>query len=442
MRHFALAASITIALLMSTSASADVLPPTADSYRTIADQVEANLHQQILEKWFPAARHVRGGFRENFNRSWQSLEDAGDPPVRHIVYQSRLTWTAAAVMLHDPAHADLYRPMTDHGLAFLASRQWDQQHGGFFWAVDPAGKPIADDGQLKFTYGNAFGIYAAAENFRATHNPAALDLAKRAFTWLDQFAHDAQSKGYFELANETYPGAPHLAPTAKNLIGGTFGQKSMNTSIHVLEALTALYKIWPDPLVKQRLDEMFHLVRDRIYAEPGHLVMFFSQDWQPQPTEDSYGHDVETAYLLVEAADALGMPDDKQTWHVARSLVDHALKVAVNPAGGLYDSGGIDGGDHPNNRDWWTQAEWLNALLLMHERFGQQTPKYWNAFTAQWNWIQKYQIDPIYRGWFAHITNDNQPIIDDKSNSWTECYHQGRALMNVSERLRTLAQER
>jgi mannobiose 2-epimerase len=404
-------------------------------YLAVAAQVEDNLQRQVLAKWFPAADDPRGGFHEQYNRRWQ----LGPDEQRHIVYQSRLTWTSAVAMSRFPASAAMYREQSAHGLTFLADRLWDAAHGGFFWDVDPSGKPVDAQGRWKIAYGNAFGIYAAAANYQATHDPSALQLAQKAFTWYDAHGHDAAHGGYLEVAGEDFPGAPQPSPSASSPIGGRVGQKSMNTSIHLLEALTALQQAAPDPLVKRRLEEMFHLVRDRIYAEPGHLVMFFSADWQPQPTEDSYGHDVETAYLLVEAAGVLGIPDDPATWHAARALVDHALAVAVNPAGGLYNSGNVDGGNYSPDREWWTQAEWLNALLLMHERFGRETPRYWNAFLAQWKWIQKVEIDPADGGWFAHVTNDNHGGNGPKSDAWTDCYHQGRALLNVSARLRALA---
>lgn len=441
MRKSAAVALIGLASLIAPAARADSPDPpvavTPEQYRKIADEVEANLKDQVLGKWFPAADNPGGGFHQNYDRSWQLLDD----PSRGIVYQSRLTWTAAAAASRFTTVADFCRGQSAHGLAFLANRLWDQDHGGFFWAVDLAGKPLGPSawGRLKFGYGNAFGIYAAAANYQATHDRAALELAQKAFAWYDAHGHDTAHGGYFEVASEDYPGAPRVQPEMSNPIGGRFGQKSMNTSIHILEALSELHQVWPDPLVKQRLTEMFRLVRDRIYAEPGHLIMFFSPDWRPQPTQDSYGHDVETAYLLTESAAALGMADDAKTWHDARNLVDHALAVGVDPAGGLYNAGGVNGGAYASSREWWTEAEWLNALLLMHERFGHETGTYWNAFVAQWKWIQRYQIDPVYGGWFARVSNDNQPLPGDKSDAWTDCYHQGRALLNVSARLRKLA---
>ena len=81
-------------------------------------------------------------------------------------------------------------------------------------------------------------------------------------------------------------------------------------------------------------------MRDRIAVEPGALNLYLTRDWRAIPAHDSFGHDVETAFLLVEAAAALDVPDDPKTWQVARVLVDHALEWGWDEdSGGFYDKG-------------------------------------------------------------------------------------------------------
>jgi cellobiose epimerase len=425
---------LTGSAVLAVGQTAPSTQPSSEVYRRLADETEANLRTEVLSKWFPAAMDEKnGGFFENFGEDWTR----GNDRSRGIVYESRLTWTAAQAAERFPDKADLYLAQTRHGLAFLRDKLWDQKNGGFFWAVNLDGQPNNAAEARKQGYGNAFGIYAAAANYKATHDEAALDLAKRAFRWYDERGHDAKNGGYLEIAPDD---AAAPVDTGVNPVGVTANQKSMNTSIHVLEALTGLYEVWPDPVVKARLAEMFEISRDKIYADPGYLIQFFNADWTPRPADDSYGHDVEAAYLLVEAAATLGIPDDTRTWSIGRRLVGHAMEAGVDhERGGLYNSGGVSGGDYSAEREWWVQAEWLNALLLMHERYGQETPKYWDAFISEWNWINQHQIDHVHGGWFPRVYNDGRPVRRGKSDEWTECYHQGRAMLNVSARLRKLA---
>jgi len=210
--------------------------------------------------------------------------------------------------------------------------------------------------------------------------------------------------------------------------------------------LTGLYQVWPDPLLKTRVQEMLEICRDKVFTEPGYLIQFFSADWQRTTSPDSFGHDVESGFLMVEAADVLGQ-DDPHAWTDARHLVDHALQYGWdNQLGGLYDSGavnpqGVVTGNLRTEKIWWVEAEMLNALLLQHEHVGKETTKYWDAFVKEWDWITKYQVDHKDGGWWPTVRADGTPASTVKGDMWTECYHQGRAMLNVSERLRKLAAE-
>jgi mannobiose 2-epimerase len=409
--------------------------PVKETYLRIADEVEANLQKEILEKFFPATVDEQGGgFHENYGLDWTRV--AGNN--KSIVYQSRLTWTSAEAARRFPAQAGLYLAMTRRGAACLADKLWDKQNGGFFWIVGPDGQPISGTKQM---YGHAFGIYALAASYQATKDQATLDLAKKAFQWLEEHSHDSVNKGYIE--NIGADGKP-VTRGGGNAVGAGAGQKSMNTSIHILEALTGLYEVWPDPLVKTRVQEMLEICRDKVYSEPGYLTQFFSADWQPARSPDSYGHDVEAGFLMVEAAEVLGQ-EDPRAWTAARHLVDHAMQYGWdNQLGGLYDAGtmnaqGVVTGGLRTQKIWWVEAEHLNALLLQHERLGKETTQYWDAFVKQWDWISKYQIDHTHGGWWATVQADGTPASTVKADMWTECYHQGRAMLNVSARLRKLA---
>src|ERR1035438_5620761 len=158
---------------------------------------------------------------------------------------------------------------------------------------------------------HAFGIYALAASYQATKDAAILNLAKKAFLWMEAHAHDSNHLGYFENIG---PDGKPANPARANAVGAGAGQKSMNSSIHILEALTGLYQAWPDPLVKQRVQEMLDMCRTKIYLEPGYMIQFLSADWHRTASPDSFGHDVEAGFLMVEAAEALGQGDDPRNW--------------------------------------------------------------------------------------------------------------------------------
>jgi mannobiose 2-epimerase len=418
---------------------------TPSLYKSLAEETNQNLRQHVLAPWYPKALDkTNGGFFETYDEQWKRPADAAN--TKSVVYQSRLTWVAAQAARRYPKEAEAYRAAALHGLAILTDKLWDRDKGGFYWSVSETGRP--DRNGEKHAYGNAFAIYAASAVYETTQDARALDLAKRAYAWLETHAHDAKNGGYYEALNRdgkpilTLPTAPDAPET--DPIGMRYGYKSMNGHIHLLEAFTALYEVWPDAGLRARLEEMLSVVRDRVAVDPGCLNLFFTPQWRPLPDHDSFGHDVETAYLITETSAALGRPNDAKTWSMARKLVDHALEVGWDEKnGGFYDAGPAFGTATVTDKVWWTQAEGLNALLMMHAHYGKETPRYGAAFLKQWEFITRHQIDTRNTGWLSSVSADGAPVPGQvKSDAWKDPYHQGRALMNVSERLRELAGEK
>jgi cellobiose epimerase len=400
-------------------------------------RIDELLRVELTRDWYPrAVDRERGGFHQTFARDWSPRPDADT----FLVYQARMTWTAAAFARYSPEHRDEFAGYARHGIAFLDTVMRDKELGGFHWMLDPQGRVSGRLGDEKHAYGISFVIYAASTVRDVTGDERALQVARDAFDWLDQHAHDAKHGGYFEAMRRD--GTPIVGwdegtPMARRTdrLGLYYGFKTMNVHIHLLEALTALSRVDRRPVVMDRLRELHGVVRDRIAVEPGALNLYLTPDWRAIPAHDSFGHDVETAYLLVEAAEALGIPDDAKTWRVARSLVDHALDWGWDDErGGFYDKGESFGNPAWDTKKvWWTEAEGLNALLVMDGKYGKQTDRYAKAFGKQWEFIDNHLIDPVHGGWFAETTRDGTLIGDGtKAQAWKANYHTARAMMNVA----------
>lgn len=406
------------------------------------------LQADVLDVWYPrAVDTVHGGFNASFSGDWSSLQSHG----KFSVFQGRMTWVAAQVVLRRPSLREQYLPYVRHGADYLANVLWDKRDGGFFWG-------LADDGSIspiftdhKELYGISFCIYGLAAAYQATHDSRDLELAQSAFRWTDEHAHDSKNGGYFEWL--TRDGTPVQAEPYASTVATTsasnfpIGYKSMNTHIHLLESFTQLLSVWPDATLRSRVVELQHLVRDTITVEPGAMNLYFTNAWKAVPENDSYGHDVEVTYLIDEAEEVLsrtGAPlsvaERRRTEKVGRMLMDHALAYGWDKAhGGLYHSGPFAGKPADLLKEWWVQMESLNTLLLLHERYGQTTDVYWKAFQLQWQWIQRYQVDHKFHGEYELIKPDGTPVSDAKGSIWKAAYHESRALMNVSERLQRLA---
>ena len=413
--------------------------PTHDTYLKLAAEVDDALHTDVLGVWFPrAVDNEHGGFHAHFARDWKKLPSDG----KFSVFQGRMTWVAAQVVLREPQRKDEFAPIVRHGVEFLRDVMWDKQDGGFFWGLDGNGKITPQFGDHKELYGIGFCIYGAAAAYQATHDEQALDLAKMGFAWIDQHAHDTEHGGYFEwLTRDGTPVPMHIVDGRVESNGiGPIGFKSMNTHIHLLEAFTQLYQVWPDATLRARLEEMLAIVRDKISGPPGVMNLYFTNAWQAIPDHDSYGHDVETAYLMLETDEVLHGKASDATERMAKMLVDHALAYGWDKKnGGFFHEGTTLGEPENTSKEWWVECEGLNALLMMHERYGKQNPVYFERFLEQWQFIRNHTLDAQYRGDFNLTTAEGKPLTQDKGSIWKAAYHDSRAFWNVSERLRKLA---
>jgi mannobiose 2-epimerase len=416
-------------------------PPPAADLAAIGRDADRLVREELPRRWYPAALdRTRGGFRQTFARDWTPLPDANV----FAVYQARMTWTAAAFAAYAPELRDEYAAYARHGIAFLDEVVRDRELGGFHWVLGPDGKVDPALGDEKHVYGTAFVLYAAATVRDVLGDERALGVARDAFDWLEAHAHDREHGGYIEAHRRD--GTPILAadpdaPLARrrDRMGTYYGFKSMNAHIHLLEAVAALARVDDRPVVRERLAELLAFVRDRIAVEPGALNLYVTRDGRAIPGHDSFGHDIETAFLLLEAAEVLGIPDDPRTVRMARMLVDHTLETGWDEAnGGVYDQGeAFAGRIFRDTKVWWTQAEALNALAVMHHRFGRETDRYAKALASQWRFITAHQLDPVHGGWFNEVGRAGGLHGDpNQATQWKANYHTARSLMNVARLLR------
>jgi cellobiose epimerase len=413
---------------------------------SIASEIHEELERKLAE-WYPrVVDREYGGYLSNFTFNWEQEQ----VQEKMIVTQARHIWTLSKLAEIFPERN--YAQYAAHGFEFLRAEMWDDDYGGFFQLVSRQGEPIPDNqGEYRKTlYGNAFALYGLAAYYRLTGEIEVLDLANNLFEWLDTHSHDKVYGGYFQpLARDGTPDASGYS-------------KDYNSGIHILEALTEFYEAWPDDTVRDRLEEMFYIVRDTMVTEEGYLKLYFSNDWTHLSYRDSThasileninydhvtpGHDIETAFLLLEAAHALEMDDDETTHRITKIMTDHTLITGWDTqTGGFFNIGYYFKGDDDltildASKNWWAQAEGLNTLLIMADLYPDDAMDYYQKFTGQWDYIKTWLSDREHGGWYNNgLDNTPDSITSRKSHIWKGNYHTVRALLGTLERLEESAQ--
>jgi len=387
-------------------------------------QVSEHLFGHYLPFWCgPALDQKNGGWM-----AWLSNDlkpDRSQP--KGLIVNSRILWAFSAVYRVRPE--PVYFDMAARAFDFVMNKFWDAERGGAFWRLDDQGKVIDDS---KKTYGQAFYIYALTEFHRVFGSPAALERAKELFELIESHAHDAKFGGYIEVCHRDWSEAGADARLSEKDMNE---KKSMNNHLHVLEAYTNLFRVWPQGRVAERLRELIEIFLTRILdARTKHLHHFFNSEWNVRSDTYTFGHDIEASWLLCEAAEELG--DAKlleRVRAVALQMAEAVLNEGFGADGGLcYE--GRDGQIVDDGRECWPQAEALVGFLNAFELSDNKA--FFAAALQTWKFIDENLVDRVHGEWFWRINPDGQPDKKlPKVSEWKGPYHATRACLETMRRL-------
>lgn len=377
----------------------------------------------ILKYWLKNTPDLKeGGFIGQINEGGQviAIADKGS------VLNARILWSFSAAF--NLTGDGFYLKYAESAFKYINSYFIDKQFGGVYWSVNYKG---IKQNAKKQIYASAFTIYGFAEYYRATRISSVLDIAISLYETVIEKSLDQENGGYFEAFSETWSPIDDLRLSQKDVNV----QKSMNTNLHVLEAFSNLYSIWPDKDLKNHISSLLTNFSDHIiYPGLNCQVLFFDNKWNPKSTTVSYGHDIEASWLLLEAAEIIGETDLIENFKV------QALKLASQAMVGLDTDGGLFYEYEPENKmligekHWWVQAEamvgFFNAWEISNENI------FLDASLKCWQFTQKYILDKNRGEWYWGVGADHSPMIgQDKVGIWKCPYHNTRACIELIRRI-------
>ena len=392
---------------------------------TLRNELRAELTQRILPYWMdrPVDR-THGGFLGLVTWDGVVHEDAS----KGGIVNARILWTFSAA--HRVLGKAEYRATADRAAEYFEQHFMDPEHGGIFWMVDAEGQPLDT---RKHIYAQAFAIYGLAEHFRATGDERSLARAQELFRLVEENGHDPVHGGYQEAFDRAWAPLEDVRLSEAD----ADERKSMNTHLHLLEAYTNLLRAWPDRQVAERLRELIGLFLDHI-IRGGHVCAFFDDDWTPKSDLRSYGHDIETSWLLMEAAKVLGDPALRERVRAASlRIADATLAEGMDYDGGIFNHSG-PGGVVDTNKDWWPQMEATVGFVNAYAETGRDD--YLEAAWAAWKFAQRYLLDHEHGEWHWGVTRaGNVRPGHEKVGPWKGPYHNGRACLEVIARTEATA---
>lgn len=388
----------------------------------MVSEIQRHLTQDIIPFWKSLRDDEHGGYY-----GWMDYHLAIDKKaVKGCILNSRITWffANAYTLLKDESLLEEAK----HGFAFLRDYCWDKKNGGVFWSVAYDGTP---EETLKHTYNQAFSIYALSSYYEASGDKEALAMAYQLYDIIELKMRD--ELGYKEAFDEAF----HEIDNEKLSENGVMAQKTMNTLLHVFEAYTELYRVDHAPKVKEKIMWMMDLIADKIYNPELHRQeVFFDDKWNTIIDLHSYGHDIETAWLVDRSLEVIGERSyEEKLSPITKDLTNQIYKIAFdgNSLANECEKGVVN-----QWRIWWVQAETVVGFLNGYQKTGRE--EYLEAAQKVWNFIKAHLIDQregytAGREWYWRVEADGTP---DKEmpvvEPWKCPYHNGRMCFEVIKR--------
>jgi mannobiose 2-epimerase len=345
------------------------------------------------------------------------------------VLNSRILYTFASAYIH--IKDSKYLAVAGRAFDYILAHFIDSVNGGVYWTVDEQGKPLDTKKQV---YALAFAVYGMSEYYRACRNEKAKETAIALYHDIVGHSYDVMHGGYIEALTADWQEIKDLRLSTKD----ANEKKSMNTHLHVLEAFANLYRIWPDAQLKKRIVELIHLFQEQLIdSETHHLVLFFDAQWNKRSALVSYGHDIEAAWLVQEAAEVIG--------EVALTALIKARSVqmatvaleAADEDGGLWYEFEPAGNHLIKEKHWWPQAEAMVGFFNAWQLTGDQ--HFLQRSIGSWRFVQQYIIDRENGEWYWGVYEDHSVMQqEDKAGLWKCPYHNGRACIELIRRIQLL----
>lgn len=380
----------------------------------LREKALTQLDTVILPYWKKLIDCRHGGYYGMVDFTLDTKKNAD----KGVILNSRILWffSSAHTYIQDKSLI----AYAEHAYNFLTEHCADSKNGGVYWTVAYDGAVKED---IKHTYNQAFAIYALCAYYEASGKSVVLEQALELFEMIERYAADEY--GYKEAF--TVDWLP--MENEKLSENGIIADKTMNTLLHLLEAYTELYKVSQNSKVKEKLVFLLDIFKNKVYNKQLHrLEVFFDGSLNPLIDLQSFGHDIEAAWLLDRACE---IAESGEMGSITTDLVDTVLKRAfVN--GSILNE--CFNGQTDATRVWWVQAEAVVSLL--NKAIELTSEEYLQKANEILIYIENSFVDKRAGGeWFWDLDEDGKPTSEKPiTEPWKCPYHNGRMCFEIIRR--------
>lgn len=395
------------------------MTPTIDFKQEMLHELEGN----ILAFWRDKMTdQVHGGFLGRIDGNGVAHPEA----EKGAMLNACILWAFSAA--YRVTRTQEWLSTATRAKDYFVSHFIDKECGGVYWSLNPDGTP---KDTKKQTQAIGFAIYGLSEFTRATGDQDTLALALSLYHDIEDHAYDPENNGYIEaLTRDWKPiGDMRLSDKDEN------ASRTMNTHLHIIESYTNLLRCLDEQdddndELRASVVNLLRIFTDIIInRQTGHLDLFFNDRWEGKRNVESFGHDIEAAWLLHEAALVLGDVDiDDVVRRVAK-----AADEGVQPDGSMVYEHWKDTGRTDTQRQWWTLCENVIGHLDLYQYYGDRDAL--GVALNCWDFIKRRIVDHEQGEWLWSVDAEGRPNRkDDKAGFWKGPYHNSRLCLEVLER--------
>jgi len=382
-----------------------------DIQQTVRDMLEGN----IIPFWQGLQDEEFGGYYGYMDIDL-NLDKKAD---KGCILNSRILWffsESARILGRD----DLL-PYAAHAYRFLQDCCSDKENGGIYWSVTYDGKP-ADT--TKHTYNQAFAVYALSAYFEATGDKIALETAYSIFNLIEERCKD--DTGYGEAYDCAFAPIENDKLSENNIIA----DRTMNTMLHIFEAYSGLYRATKDKKVAGKMLGILDTYINKVYnPEIKRQDVFFDTGWNNLLDLTSYGHDIESSWLIEWGT---GLLDSVIDEGMKTKISDICSALAESVYYRAYRENSVRNECLDNHEDekrvWWVQAESVVGFWNMARKYPGQI-KYKQAVESILTFIKEKLIDKRPGSeWLSEVMPDGSHTSERRAivEEWKCPYHNGR----------------
>ncbi len=382
------------------------------------NEIKNELINHIIPFWDSLEDKENGGFYGFMDNNLKLDKNA----EKGVILHSRILWfySNCYLTLKDEKCLEKAKGCYE----FMSKYCVDRENGGVYWMMNADGT-VKDD--MKHTYCQAFFVYALSSYYDASKDEGALKLAMDIFETIEEKCTD--DIAYLEAMSRTW----ELVENDALSENGLMADKTMNTTLHLLEAYTELYRVSKNEKVLARLKFQLRIFLDKIfYADEDRLLVFFDKNLDVIGDIHSYGHDIEATWLMDRACEVIG--DAALTAEVSamnKRIVANIRKLAYKDGSLLNER---DKTEINTWRIWWVQAEAVVGFMNGWQKYG--IDEYREISENIWNYIKNNLVDKREGGeWYSQLDENGVPA-DFKAvvDPWKCPYHNGRMCLEIINR--------